>query len=213
MIDKFVYESQIVNGVELFLLDIRENLNNLHLDIIPNAQVSDIQQYKLEQDRNKRLLARNFLYFYLQNKYSVTNFELDYNDYKKPFLENYQNIDFSISYSNDFILIGVSGSHKIGVDIEYIDKSINHDELKDIIMHPSEITYYNQLKTKDERAEFFFEVFNTKESIIKSMGMGLYFDVKNINILENINDYLMKSSFFENILDNYKVSLTYSKPS
>ena len=87
MIDKFKYKKHQVNGVSLFLLDVQSNLENISLDIIPNFQISNIQKYKLEFDRNKRFLARSFLYSYMYYKYQVTDFELSYNKYQKPFLK------------------------------------------------------------------------------------------------------------------------------
>ena len=75
-------------------------------------------------------------------------------------------------------------------------------------MHPDEIAHYNQMKKQDERVDFFFEVFNIKEAIIKCMGMGLYFDVKSISILSNMKkDYFVDNSIFEKVLCDYKLSL------
>jgi len=195
MIDKFKYSREDIGDTNIFLLKVSDNLECISKNIIPNSQLLDIKQYKLEHDRNKRLLSRSFLYTYLKNKYQIESFDLEYNKYKKPYLKSNKNIDFSISYSKDYILVAVSDKYKIGVDIEYIDKDINHNELKNIVMHQNEIKHYNQLKTEEDKLGFFFEVFNIKESIIKSMGMGLYFDVKSISILTISGKYLFKDIF------------------
>ena len=190
MIDKFKYSREHVKDTNIFLLKVNDNMECINGGIIPDSQLLNIRQYKLENDRNKRLLARSFLYTYLKDNYQITNFDLEYNQYQKPSLQNNKGIDFSISYSKDYILVAVSDKHKIGVDIECIDKTINHRELKEIIMHQNEIEHYNQLVTDEDKLDFFFEVFNTKESIIKSMGIGLYFDIRNLNTLDASSSFL-----------------------
>lgn len=190
MVDKFKYSREHIKDTNIFLLKVNDNIESINRNIIPDSELLDIQLYKFEHDRNKRLLARSFLYAYLKSEYQIENFELGYNQYKKPYLKHNKNIDFSISYSKDYILIAISDKHKIGVDIEYIDKDINHNELKEIIMHSNEIAHYNQIQKEEDKLDFFFEVFNTKESIIKSMGMGLYFDIRNLNTLDASSSFL-----------------------
>ncbi|MGQ4002043.1 4'-phosphopantetheinyl transferase superfamily protein [Francisellaceae bacterium CB299] len=215
MVSNFNYFQRSVSGCEVFLLCINDNHSNIQSTLIPKAQSFDIEKYRFVLDRNKRLLARSFLYAYLNSKYKINNFELDYNKYQKPFLKCNQTVDFSISYSNDSVLVAVSDKHKIGADIEYIDKNTNHSELKAIIMHNDEIKYYNQLQTEEARVDFFFEVFSTKESLIKSIGMGLYFDVKAINILNlkaskefASKNHSLITDLFDQIKAEYKTSIS-----
>ncbi|OEZ33886.1 hypothetical protein AS144_01950 [Francisella endosymbiont of Amblyomma maculatum] len=66
-------------------------------------------------------------------------------------------------------------------------------------MHPTEFDYFSSLATKEKR-KFFFRVFNLKEAIIKAIGVGLYYDIKSINILDIDKD---NNYSFE----NYKFSI------
>ena len=66
-------------------------------------------------------------------------------------------------------------------------------------MDPAEFDYFSSLATKDKR-EFFFRVLNLKEAIIKAIGVGLYYDIKSINILDIDKD---NNYSFE----NYKFSI------
>ena len=208
MLTKFNYHQKNIEDTDLFLLDVNDNKHLVDESIIPSKQLLDIQKYKIGFDRLKRLVSRSFLYTYLESKYQISNYEFAYNKYKKPYLKFHQNIDFSISYSKEYILIAVSDNCQIGTDIEYIDKSINHNELKDVIMHPEEIGHYNQLKEDLDKVNFFFEVFNIKESIIKSLGMGLYFDVEKINILSTSYKYFTNLFCNIDINRNYKLAVT-----
>ncbi|MED7818876.1 MULTISPECIES: 4'-phosphopantetheinyl transferase family protein [unclassified Francisella] len=188
-------------------------MSQIDLDIIPDNQVLEVKKYKFKIDQDKRLLARSFLYNYLKSKYQINSFELKYGQYQKPVLKVNNSIDFSVSYSEEYIIVAISNKYNIGVDIEFIDTKINHQDLINIIMHPEEISYYNQLTNEFDKLDFFFEVFNAKEAVIKSLGMGLYFNVQNINILDvpSFSNFINKEYFLNrrlfDQLDNYKTSI------
>ncbi|BCD90390.1 4'-phosphopantetheinyl transferase [Francisella halioticida] len=214
VISKFKFDEYSLKSTNIFLLNIAENINQIDLDTIPNSQILAIKKYKFEKDRNKRLLARSFLYNYLKFKYQIDNFGLKYGQYQKPFLEANENIDFSISYSECYVVVAISDKYNIGVDIEFIDTKINHQDLRNIIMHPKEISYYNKLIRETDKLNFFFNVFNIKEAVIKSLGIGLYFDVTNINVLDTSsfsdfikNGYFLNTNLFD-YLREYKASIS-----
>ncbi|AJJ48307.1 4'-phosphopantetheinyl transferase superfamily protein [Francisella tularensis subsp. novicida] len=172
------------NSVSLGVFSLDSNINDDV--IIPNAQTKDIDKYKKVEDIAKRVIARKKLYSFVKEKYNLLNFDVYFNKYHKPRFVNSNNIYFSFSYSKEYIFIGVADL-QIGVDIEYIDETLNIDDLANVIMHPLEYSYFISLSLEKRRI-FFFRVFNIKESIIKAIGTGLYYDVKKINILDIDNN-------------------------
>lgn len=185
-ISNYRIEKEIVlnNAIQVFLLRVSENITSVNHAIIPAAQQADINRYRFAHDRNKRLLTRSFLFEYLAAQYPVTDFELVYNEYKKPSLLSVPQIHFSFSYSKDYVLIGISNGKKLGIDIEYIDHSVPVTDMAADIMCPDELRHFHSFnKGAAEQFHFFFHVFSAKESIIKSFGTGLYFDVKKLNTL------------------------------
>lgn len=201
-----------IHGHNIVLGVFSNDLQNLagDLSLIPNSQKDDIQRYKKESDRVKRLIARANTYRYLYENYYVKDFSLSIGQFGKLYLKNYQGIYFSFSYSKDYILVGISDI-ELGVDIEYIDSVIEVAELADTIMHPSELSYFRGL-SQDDKTDFFFKVFNIKEAIIKNIGTGMYYDVKKINVFD-IDDgrYLIESNSVLlkdlDTLGQYKVSI------
>lgn len=187
-------EIVIDNSVQVFLLRVNDNIPFINHAIIPAAQQADISRYHFSHDRNKRLLTRSFLYDYLAGKYGVADFELEFNAYKKPFLRSAPGIQFSFSYSKEYVLIGISEGKKLGIDIEYTDRSIPVTEMAGDIMCADELHHFQSFnKGAAEQFHFFFHVFSAKESIIKSFGTGLYFDVKKLNTLAgNRFEYLQQ---------------------
>ncbi|AFJ43866.1 4'-phosphopantetheinyl transferase family protein [Francisella orientalis] len=212
-LSKFIFKLKSFKYADALLLNINDNLDLENMFYIPEIQISEILKYKNDFDRNKRFLARAFLYSYLKSKYYIDDYTIQINRYGKPFLKKNTRIDFSISYSKEYILIAVSDKCKVGVDIEYIDENISHNELKEVIMHDKEIIYYDQLETDIDKLNFFLEVFNIKESIVKSIGVGLYMDIKNICTLDLIKSHKSQETLVLNIFDeikfDYKTSLKF----
>jgi 4'-phosphopantetheinyl transferase len=115
----------------------------------------------------------------------MKNFELGFNEYQKPFLIDNPRIHFSFSYSKNLVLIGVSQT-TIGIDVEYVDEKMEITEIAPTIMHPDELDHFHSLSGSIPlQRQFFFRLFSLKESIIKAFGTGLYFPVKELNVLDN----------------------------
>jgi 4'-phosphopantetheinyl transferase len=77
ILSEFNYEKKTYESIDIFLLNVDDNINCITHDIIPSEQIRDIDKYRLPNDRNKRLLARSFLYTYLSDRYAINNFELN----------------------------------------------------------------------------------------------------------------------------------------
>ena len=186
-----------------------ENIES-YLSLIPDKQKEDIQKYIKESDRIKRLIARANVYKYLYDNHHIKDFSLYIGEFGKLYLRNYPDIYFNFSYSKNYTLVGISNT-ELGVDIEYIDGGLNIEKLSEIILHPKELSYFWNLN-KEEKKNFFYRAFNVKEAIIKSIGTGLYYDIRRISIFDiNCRKYTFESYSIIlkelNILDEYKVSI------
>ncbi len=79
-------------------------------------------------------------------------------------------IDFNLSHSGTWAMLGVSNGPKIGVDIEEI-RPINADEAV-FALAESEHDYVDSL-TGSTRLEAFFRFWTLKEAFVKALGTGL----------------------------------------
>jgi len=170
-------------GVEIFLLKISENMNFINLDIIPQDQENEIAKYHQKHDREKRLLARSFLFEYCKFHYQINDFDFIFNQYFQPKFKTSE-IKFSLSYSGEYILVGISLAGEIGVDVEYKKEDLDVDEIAPLIMHPSEMSYFHALRNKQSKLEFFYKLWCVKESMIKVFGTGLHHPIKEINLMD-----------------------------
>ena len=192
--------------IKVFILNIEDNKKLINLNLVPQVQLAKILSYKNKKDRDKRLIARTFLYSYCKNNYQLNDFNVFYNKYSKPYF-NSTKIKFSFSYSKDYILIGISLNKDIGVDIEYKDKSLDIQHLLSSVMHVEEILVYEGLNAQS-KVDYFYDIWSSKESYIKKIGVGLSYDITSLNIAHDTQDNHVVKLIG---IDGYSLYLTYEK--
>jgi 4'-phosphopantetheinyl transferase len=91
----------------------------------------------------------------------------------KPFLEDGE-LDFNVSHSRDRLLIAVTAGRAVGVDIEFRRDGLNMKSIAKRWFAPEEQTF---LKSIENPADGFFEVWAKKEAYVKALGVGIYKDL------------------------------------
>jgi len=162
----------------VFILNLQDNIVYIDTSIIPKEQLKEINQYHQIQDRNKRLISRTFLFKHLKEKQHLFNFEFSYTDIKRPTLKQ-TDVDFNISYSKDLIAVAVSTKNRIGVDIEYIDKTFDISTVIPTCMNSDELKIFESLEN-DEGVNYFYSLWTYKEALSKLLGGGLHLNLKEI---------------------------------
>lgn len=129
----------------------------------------------IEKIENLRDYEYSLLKNILNKEYNIVGYTIVYNKNGKPYLNNINNIYFSISHSDKYLVIAISNK-KIGVDIEKIKK------------YNTKINDFLNIIPKNE--EEFFEYWTKKEALIKLKGLSL----KNINDIDesNVKFYIKK---------------------
>lgn len=160
----------------LHLLSTKEIETNeeLILDAIDKERITKANRYI---KRNDYLLSIGGSY--LINKYTGP-LSIKYLDSGKPYKDN---IEFSLSHSNEYVILATSDS-PIGIDIERI-KDIN-PSLIDYSFSPSDV---KEIKTKEQ----FFSRWVLKESLGKCIGTGLKGKIKEIPSTKGLFNYMGES--------------------
>lgn len=160
----------------LHLLSTKEIETNeeLILDAIDKERITKANRYI---KRNDYLLSIGGSY--LINKYTGP-LSIKYLDSGKPYKDN---IEFSLSHSNEYAILATSDS-PIGIDIERI-KDIN-PSLIDYSFSPSDV---KEIKTKEQ----FFSRWVLKESLGKCIGTGLKGKIKEIPSTKGLFNYMGES--------------------
>lgn len=111
----------------------------------------------------------------------VTHLSFNYNECKKPILISSPDIHFNFSHTRNFILLGISDSIEIGVDVEKIKNAPL--EIADTVFHPMEKEYIfnGSLEKQDFR---FYQIWTQKEAFTKQSGVGLCCNLTELNMLD-----------------------------
>ena len=98
--------------------------------------------------------------------------------YGKPILKN-QPFGFNHSHSQDmYVLASSHEQHNIGIDIENTTRKIRFDALAKHAFHAEEYEHWLAL---NQDIKFWFNVWTTKEAILKANGLGIRLDLKSLN--------------------------------
>src|SRR5690606_41324081 len=78
-------------------------------------------------------------------------------------------IEFNLSYSYDYILIGIA-SEAVGVDVEYVNPQFDYDLLLDACFMNAEI---QAITGSDKARHQCFKFWTGKEALLKATALGL----------------------------------------
>ncbi|MDZ7341138.1 MAG: 4'-phosphopantetheinyl transferase superfamily protein [candidate division KSB1 bacterium] len=140
-------------------------------------EVERWQRFYFERDRNRFVIARGSLRLILSAYIGRQPYEIqfDYNKYGKPFL-NYNSggdkIRFNLSHSHELALVGVTGLHDIGIDVEYMQTRVADLSIAERFFSPKEVAILRKLPVALQR-QAFFNCWTRKEAYIKAQGQGL----------------------------------------
>lgn len=179
----------------LHLLSTKEIEANeeLILDVIDKERIIKANRYI---KRNDYLLSIGGSY--LINKYTGP-LSIKYLDSGKPYKDN---IEFSLSHSNEYVILATSDS-PIGIDIEKI-KDIN-PSLIDYSFSESDV---KEIKTKEQ----FFSRWVLKESLGKCVGTGLKGRIKEIPSTKGLFNYMGESFSSKSIkYEDYMIGVCIKK--
>lgn len=127
--------------------------------------------YKLFTKENTT--SKDLLKDVLKNELNITNYELTFNKYNKPYLKN-RNIYFNISHDKNTTVL-VTSDKEIGVDIEYYT-------YKESVMKK----YYNEFEQQEiinsNNKEYeFTRIWVMKEALVKMKGQGISYGLQNVD--------------------------------
>lgn len=152
-------------------------LNNDNVGVVCfNLSTLDIKKNKLTSSHMLNYLLTHIL----QQKTNLFVFEK--NIYGKPFLMG-NPFFFNMSKTKNHLVIAISKKSEVGIDIEYIDKQFLFHDILHLICTKEEIEYITS-QQKNEALIAFYSMWCKKESIVKSLGIGLQ---QPINAIDTLN--------------------------
>lgn len=146
-------------------------------------EVEYAKRFKFKKHSNRFIIARGILRSLLGRYLEVTprKIKIEYSDYGKPHFQNEKAINFNISHSKQMAVFAFSKYCNIGIDIEFINKKIEFDEIAKRFFSKNEVKTLNSLSDKDKVIGF-YNCWTRKEAFIKAVGEGLSFPLDKFEV-------------------------------
>jgi 4'-phosphopantetheinyl transferase len=90
---------------------------------------------------------------------------------------------FNVSHSHGTILIAISQTGALGVDVEHVDLEKDVTELIPSVCTAQEAEWLKSAQTSEARQRLFYRCWSRKEAVIKAEGRGLSIPVTNLEVL------------------------------
>ena len=175
-----------IGDVEVLCLDLAPNASREAEAIrwLDEAERERCDRYVNEAARRRFALSRAAIRIALCERLSCDNDELEFDtpEYGKPkaYVDGVRApLNFSISHSDRYGLIAISGSGPVGIDIEELSQKLRFDAIIESAFSPNERALVDNI---DEAAlpRTFFEIWTLKEAVIKATGTGMYANLPGI---------------------------------
>lgn len=124
----------------------------------------------------------------------------------KPYLEHSKVIEFNITHTKGLAAIAFSIDSEIGIDVENLNREINLDQVAKKVFTTSEQSLINGNNQNDKKKTF-FRLWTSKESYLKSTGLGLRIDPRKISVDPPIENKKHGTLKYENDLNSHTLRL------
>ena len=167
--------------LNVFELDINSQRLNLSKD--ENAKADSFHFYNDKKNYiGRHAILRKILGRYLSIEPNKLNFS--YSSHGKPSLSNYLNggkIHFNLSHSKGLVLYAMACGREVGIDVERILPGIMDKQFISYVFSQKELYGIHSLPS-DLRMIALFQNWTRKEAVVKALGKGLSYDLKQIDV-------------------------------
>ena len=173
---------------DIWIIDFEElrEKEGTYRGYLSDDEILRSEKFRMPSDRRNFIICRAILRLLLSEELECLPAEIkfDFNEYDRPKLPN-KSIDFNVSHSQDFGLIGIARDSILGLDIEFKSKDIEVEQIASKFFSSKEIEILNKVP-KEDRINTFYRCWTRKEAFIKAIGQGLTYPLDTFQVsLEN----------------------------
>jgi 4'-phosphopantetheinyl transferase len=181
-----LFESQ----VDIFYLNLELYFKklDLFLPLLSADEIARANRFKHKEDGAGFIISHGFLRNILSNYLHIRPQEIIFskNKYGKPLLDK-GDVCFNLSHSKYMAAVAVSTKYPVGIDIEYIGRKINHDDIIKRFFCLEEVEYFQRIRDVEQKRREFFRLWTRKEAVLKAQGIGLSQNLANVAVLAKAN--------------------------
>lgn len=159
---------------DLWAVDLSKEPQHDDIALLSAAECRRARRFRFRRDRRRYLIAHAELRRLLTARGAASARTCAYvtNDFGKPHLEGAAGPSFSLSYTGDVALIGLSNAAAIGVDIETL-RPIHDEDITSDIFDATESAAISGARAGSARNAAFLRAWTRKEACVKAVGTGL----------------------------------------
>ena len=174
--------------VHVWFIDLREpglSINGLK-NVLSPQECFRAEKFKFQKDRVPYIIAHAALRRILAGYLELDPSQLEFREgpFGKPELvSNAQGepLNFNLSHSHETALVAVTVRREVGVDIEYIKREFEWQEVAERFFAPGEIARLRVLP-QEQQQRAFFSCWTRKEAYIKAKGGGLSIPLQDFEV-------------------------------
>lgn len=209
---------QLQNNLDIWRIYIPHHINQMEHEIhlLDERELLKSKSFVQEIDRNRFLIGKIYLRKLIANYLEINpkNIEFKNLEFNKPVLANHSNLEFNISHSGDYVILGFAKRWSLGVDIELMDSKV---DLYNLIYNTMSGVEVSLILGSESPREIFYKHWTRKEALLKGIGIGLTDRLKDINCCDGKNLVPSALSSFATswdirnfvMNDQYSVSIAY----
>lgn len=187
------------NELHIWKVRISEQLRNIrdYYDLLSDKEKMCASSFHFMEDKDRYIISRAVLKRILARYLTtVTSKKIIFEQNNKgklyiPEHINNKGIKFNISHSNDYVVYAITMNGNIGIDIEYVNKAYN---IENLIRNCCTKNEQSELQKLDNyhKYKYFYTLWVVKEALVKAMGLGLSFDLKLLNVFSSKKQFINK---------------------
>jgi len=154
--------------------------------LLSGDELSRGMKFRFQADRRRHFVSHGALREVLSLYLGIAPRRLKFTNgrYGKPCLQGEQaqsGLSFNLSHSAGKALLGLARGREIGVDIEFIQKQFNWEQLAQRFFAPQEVDMLRSVP-QESRNRAFFACWTRKEAYLKAKGLGLNLPLKDFSV-------------------------------
>lgn len=141
------------------------------LEFLSPSEYERAKRYHFSKDKNRFIICRAALKFLLgkQTGMDIKTIVIKEHLNKKPYLPTHPFVYFNVAHAGEFAMIAIA-NNPVGVDIEYINRNFEYNEILASIFNKSEI---EAVFNSNDNLLTFYKLWTRKEAIVKATGKGI----------------------------------------
>ena len=185
---QYAYQIPILKNGQVHVWRVHLDLPTKQIECLRESLSSDeiarAEKFRFPRHRRRFIAARATLRQLLGNYLQVSPSKVvfDYGDRGKPFLAGSlrdSRLQFNVSHSQEYALLGFTLNRLIGVDIEHLRPMPDAEQIARRFFTATELGLIQNATAKNKR---FFQLWTAKEAYLKAIGTGLSGMLDNVEV-------------------------------